>query len=293
MEDRGCTPAILRSLYIEQSQSLRELQTHFGVSQKVINRWLSESGIEKRKSNSSKYVINQHFFDLIDTEEKAYWIGFIWCDGYVLKRSRKSLEYSFKLALSEKDEDHLYKFRSSIESDSPIYRYEVGKGGFSSEFMESRFRTSNKHLGSTLYHSYGLIPNRYNTDKLINRIPDNLVRHFIRGIYDAEGSVSVYYHKVKEHYNPSLKMVMGITSYSELLEYIQNHFIEVGLKNNKIATEQRHKGRDQHCLALKYSGARQVTKILDYLYQDATIYLERKYKKYQDIKLINKGRCVI
>lgn len=32
---------------------------------------------------------NEHYFDNIDDEHKAYWIGFIWCDGYMAIRNRK------------------------------------------------------------------------------------------------------------------------------------------------------------------------------------------------------------
>ena len=56
--------------------------------------------------------MNINKFDVIDTEEKAYWIGFIWCDGYNSKRYRgknSTPNYEFKLSLMEDDIGHLEK----------------------------------------------------------------------------------------------------------------------------------------------------------------------------------------
>ena len=63
-----------------------------------------------------KYYFNKNYFDIIDNSEKAYWLGFIWADGYVCKRKRKGnhIEYDFKLSLSRIDTDHLEKFKQFV-----------------------------------------------------------------------------------------------------------------------------------------------------------------------------------
>ena len=49
------------------------------------------------------YKANFNYFDKIDTPDKAYWLGFIWADGYIAKRERKQpngcvrIEYNLKL----------------------------------------------------------------------------------------------------------------------------------------------------------------------------------------------------
>ena len=45
-----------------------------------------------------KYQVNEFFFDEIDSEEKAYWLGFIYADGYVNTNGNK-----FGINLSLKD----------------------------------------------------------------------------------------------------------------------------------------------------------------------------------------------
>ena len=44
-------------------------------------------------------------FETIDTEEKAYWLGFMYADGYI-----GASRYSVGINLSLKDIDHLKKF---------------------------------------------------------------------------------------------------------------------------------------------------------------------------------------
>lgn len=48
---------------------------------------------------------NRHIFDIIDSQEKAYWLGFIIADGY-LNVDRRML----RIKLGDKDKNHLEKF---------------------------------------------------------------------------------------------------------------------------------------------------------------------------------------
>ena len=69
---------------------------------------------------------NKNYFDKIDTTDKAYWIGFIWCDGYLNYRNRNGTEsYDFKLSLIEKDINHLNIFKWYLDSNHIIRKYEI------------------------------------------------------------------------------------------------------------------------------------------------------------------------
>lgn len=62
-----------------------------------------------------KYNYNRRFFQNIDTEEKASWLGFIAADGNVASAMNTS-----RIELNIRDKDHLEKFRKSILGDMPI-----------------------------------------------------------------------------------------------------------------------------------------------------------------------------
>jgi hypothetical protein len=283
MEDRDCNSELLRRLYCEERISRSSLMKKFNVGAVVMDRWFNESNIIKRE-NGSIHSFDKNYFDQINSEEKAYWLGFIWCDGYILKRERKNgMEYTFKIALAEYDSSHLVKLKKSLSSSHPL------RSEFSSSFninSESVYlRLHNQYFCKQLYHRYGLVPHRTNTRNLCDEIPHELAKHFIRGVLDADGSiVKCYVQDKHSKYEKNLKNNVNFSTYEELLNYIQEYFYDAGLINYKSKYRKRHEQRDGNCMCLSYSGLKQVPKILDYLYGDAEVYLERKYEKYILIK---------
>lgn len=287
MEDRGCTPNILRDLYINKNMTQTQIKTMFSIKDdKVLHRWFAESGIERRKERGV-YKFNRHFFDKIDTEEKAYWLGFIWCDGYVCKRKRKGgVTYEFKLDLAVRDKEHVEKFKNALESDHPVNTYK-NKTTFDKENEETevaRLYLANKHFAKSLYEKYGLVANRSDADKLIKSIPDNLIKHFIRGVLDADGGISNYHVKEERLTKPTRKMAVRFYTYENLLVFIREYFINIGLSNFKQQFRKRHEDRDGFATELSYTGNQQVPIILDYLYDEAHVYLQRKFDVYKTIK---------
>lgn len=225
------------------------------------------------------YKINKNKLDVIDTEEKAYWIGFIWCDGYNAIRHRSGkTNYEFKLSLQESDIGHLEKFRDFMESTHPIKIYKISST-FPNHQNEARLLIAVTQLGKTLDDKYGLIPNREDVTKLIKNIPNKLLNHFIRGILDADGTFTNY--KCNDGGHIVNKYSITFTTNMYLLDFINSVLYKEGLSQTEIRKyQQRHKGRDGVCRTLVYSGKPTCKAILDWIYKDATIYLDRKYEKY-------------
>lgn len=225
----------------------------------------------------AKYTFNKNFFDKIDSEEKAYWLGFCWCDGTVVKRNKKGsnhVEYCMKMDLAIVDKHHLEKLRDSLESNHDIKEYTYKSYFNGKDATIGRLAIYNVYFGSVLYHDYGMIPNRSDVSKLTNSIPKDLLKHFIRGVVDAEGSVN--------HYTCSegqKKVAVGITTTAELNDFINEHLVDVGLLKSKLKQMTRHEERDETCKSLTISGRLQASKVLDYLYTDAQLYLDRKFSK--------------
>ena len=151
---------------------------------------------------------NEHIFDSIDTEEKAYWLGFIFADGYIDSSpldSNKKPTYNFELSLKGDDSHHLEKFNKFIEHQKNIVRISDVK---CEDVICKRCRlgVANKHLWETL-NSYGCTPKKSLTLKFPNESifkDKSLIRHFIRGYWDGDGCLSW---SNKEHTSPSVSVV--------------------------------------------------------------------------------------
>lgn len=236
--------------------------------------------MKKEIKINKKHNFNKRYFDEINNSNKAYWLGFIWGDGYVGHRVRKSgEEYQLKIDLSSVDSNHLEKLKIDINSDYILKNY-IYKTSYSKSSASTRFSIYNKHLGKLLIEKYGIFVGRVNIDKCIKNIEKKYHKDFIRGIVDADGSFSQYYLK-KEGYS---KYIFSITNSVSTLRFIENYFIKQGLINNKKRKlGQRHEESSTPIRSIKFSGRNQVKNILDFLYKDSTIYLDRKYEKYKNI----------
>ena len=70
----------------------------------------------------SEYNYNEKYFETIDNEHKAYWLGFLYADGYVepIYRKNKIKAFRIEIGLSIEDKHHLELLLQDIESDVPI-----------------------------------------------------------------------------------------------------------------------------------------------------------------------------
>lgn len=207
---------------------------------------------------------DQHFFDRIDTEEKAYWLGFIYADGYVTKSV-------FGIKLQESDTDHLKKLKAALKSEHAIGHY-INKSGFGTTygpFKLCAFSIDNKYLVDTLIKN-GVV---YNKSKILtfpskDIVPDHLLHHFIRGYFDGDGSV---YHTPPHGY---LSISMDGTEH--FLSEVLKIFHEVSGTNAKLYDS---KGTIK---SLKVGGSKQVQAIYEYMYKDATVFLGRKKERFEE-----------
>lgn len=81
--------------------SLREIEKTFGATRPTVSKFLEQKGIKTTKGNHyRKYFHNIDFFEVIDTEEKAYWLGFMYADGYIINNENRYGEDGFGLTLA-------------------------------------------------------------------------------------------------------------------------------------------------------------------------------------------------
>ncbi len=265
-----------------------QLGKEYGVTNNSIISVLDVRGIQRSNDWAEfhrKYKFNRDFFEKIDNEEKAYFLGFLYSDGCnhynpLKNRNRISLE------IQEKDISIVEKFRECINGDMPIHTFQRFRKEYNTQPMCIIDLNSSKMCKDLI--NVGCVPRKslvleFPDEK---QVPSNLLSHFIRGYYDGDGGISLNYSNYR----------IKITSTFKFLEKLKkiikiNLNIDGGLylKKNKITAD------------LVIGGNNQVIKFLDWLYSKCLINLKRKYNiylelkdKYKDINIYNlKKYCYV
>lgn len=197
-----------------------------------------------------KKTINQDFFDKIDSEEKAYWLGFIYADGNLSKKEIK--QKYLQIELSQKDLKHLEKFANIF--NSKVHCYEQKKSCKVTIFSKKIWKDIQK---------YNIFPNKtYINNLILINIPDNLKKHFIRGFFDGDGNFS-----------NDQKIISFNSNNFKILQEINKYFNEI-IGTSKVKIIQR-----KNINILSFAGKHQTNAIKEELYKNATIFLERKKAK--------------
>lgn len=206
---------------------------------------------------------NKRFFRNINTEEKAYWLGFLIADGCIVPSKR-----TVAVSCSPKDKDHLMKLVNTIglkEEDLREYRYgDKGytKGTYFRLLMSSRFTYED-------ICRLGFDSNKTET-AYIPKVNPKLLRHLIRGIFDGDGSISVYKSYDKNAGKTRTFQSFDICCTERLGNQVVEAFKKAGLQAHyKVEI---HKG----CYRLRASSRQAIIELNEYLYNDAKTYLERK-----------------
>ena len=208
-----------------------------------------------------KYKIDHNTFNNIDTEEKAYMLGYLMADGSIGEYNNQKI---LQIYLNQKDEDMLVKFLDILKSDYPIRRRTINSFGIISN--QCYFYITSEQIYKDLKEL-----NMLNKSQM-PLISKELEKHFIRGYFDGDGCFSVYSRKDAE---------FNIMAEKEML----NSFIEI-FKNNGIQfTDSKH--RKNKMFKIRKSGKQEIQKIYNYLYKDATIWLKRTRDKMEEY--LNEG----
>jgi hypothetical protein len=260
--------------------SAKDISKNYNMTDTNVRRILNRRNVEIRHA---RYSADFNYFNEIDTEDKAYFLGFIYADGNVY-------ENQMNILISIVDEDLLLKIKKYIKSNNPIsYSNKKDyKGIFANAKPTCKVTIANNNIIKGL-SKHEVMPNKTFKLTFPETIQNDLVKHFIRGYLDGDGSFCCYKAKYKVHQKCGLreyintKYCIDICGTIDLLEGIRT-VIKKELNIDCVKNlQQRHKERDNNNRTLKISGKNNVLNILDWLYKDATVYLDRKYNKYLQI----------
>lgn len=254
---------IMKKLFLDERKSCSYIAKQLDSSEETIRRELKNLGVYE--SDYLKYRVNYNlkhdYFSTIDNSHKAYWLGLLFTDGSVSLR-----EYRIRISLQQSDKEILEKLRNELNVYSDLIYDKRGNGGFSLEF-------SSKTMFEDL-SKYGIVPKKtYTTFNLpIDQIPKEFVPDFLRGMIDGDGQVTFYQGK-------SIHATVDFCQYYEsiVLDF-QN---AVDLLINKSNHSKTYKTSCWHC---HWRGRQQCIKILDALYGNSDLYIQRKYDRYMFIK---------
>jgi hypothetical protein len=217
--------------------------------------------------------VNKEYFDNINTKEKAYWLGYIWADGYSARKA------PWFLCIQTKDQEHLKQFSDHISYTGNIKK--VTTGGFENSSEMGRLVICRKYLCDKI-NSLG----RYDEDMKIPNIQTRFIKDFIRGYFDGDGSVYTYIKSgvpsgsnKKYSYNRIEVSIIGTKS---ILEDIESE-----LNKHSIKTRYK-KSKTDYMFYLVISNKPDVKKFYEYLYDKSNVFLERKHQIFQDYYMPHK-----
>ena len=251
----------------------KDICKKYPISSTYISEFLAKNGVKKRTARKEKYKnVNFDYFETIDTEHKAYWLGFIMADGCISKTSKSNKKPNrLQINISNKDINLLKQFCNDINMDTKNIKVYTPKGTYSTNKMCKIYINSQK-LCSDL-SKYGIIQNKTGKEQIPD-ISDDMIPHFIRGFFDGDGCTLMDNKTNKIH---------GIEFCSNqcFLETLQNIFI----KNNILKEEHKkkitkEKRNNQNLHYLTYVRKYIVNNIFNYMYKNSTIYLKRKYENF-------------
>lgn len=216
-------------------------------------------------SGRSTYF-NENYFESIDTEDKAYWLGFIAADGcvYTFKRSQSSptspARRKLSIQLQDSDASHLQKFLDCMNSRHSVYHL----NRFSTETKTACISIQSEKLCEDL-KKYGIVERKTHIlEPYI--LPNDLAKHYWRGYIDGDGSV--FCDSLDRWF---IAINANLSVCDAYVDYVSN---QLGVEYSKIARV-RHGITTYSVTYYKYK-ARDVSKLL---YNDANIFLDFKKRK--------------
>jgi len=175
----------------EQVKKLvEEGKTHSEIC-KILNKAKSSvsSAIKSLGLTPKKAFINtvdENYLSVIDTDSKAYFLGFFIADGSVADKNRNHGRFSFNI--QAEDGYILEYFANQLKCPSCVKHIEY-QNGAAHRKPQSRLRWTSKKMLSDL-SIYNLGPRKTDLDfeLPLNKIPEKFYGALIRGFIDGDGS---------------------------------------------------------------------------------------------------------
>lgn len=251
-----------------QELSYTKIAREIGRSNDAVQLKAKKMGLKKYP-----YTCDYHYFDSIDTEDKAYWLGFLTADGWISHNDDFNAGVT-GIELQYSDIDHLRKFNKSIGGNYKIT--DRWRACNLSDPDKKNHMCMIRIFSLTMYHSLCNIgfTNNKSFDGKIPNLRSDLIRHFLRGYFDGNGCFSF------TNKSFSIGFVTASKNICDGIIDILNN-LDIKTSDYEYTTEY-----GTYMYRPEISSNSDKIKLLDYMYQDCSIYLDRKYNKY--LKTVNR-----
>jgi hypothetical protein len=242
-----------------------------------VKEYSKTKNIERKDKNyikKHKYFYDENFFEKIDSEEKAYFLGFIFADGCVVNNSKK-FRYQVTLKLHTKDKHILESFITSVKGEMPVWKHgqrEMVEISFSGKKMVNDLID----LGVTQNKTFTL---QYPT------INETLERHFLRGYFDGDGCIRINTDVRDNSKRGDLRIVGGSMDMLNKINERMNFLF--GTNINKL-----YGPKDKKYKFMGWAGMTDIEKIYHGFYNDSKLFLIRKKSIFDEVieTIINKQK---
>jgi hypothetical protein len=209
------------------------------------------------KGENLKYPVNQDFFK-IWSEDSAYILGYLVADGHICADTR----HRMKIGLNVRDE-HIIDFIIDRISPSAKKTYYPKTNSVSVSISGYELIQSLRDIG--------LDNKKSNVSSILDMLDPKFKNHFIRGVFDGDGCIT-FQKRVRGKYR-SVEGCVQITNMDrDLLLSIAR---EVG-----FGVIDKCKGK--RCLVFRNAKFENIKRFFDFIYNDATIFLPRKYLRFKE-----------
>jgi hypothetical protein len=209
---------------------------------------------------------NDDYFETIDTEDKAYFLGLLFADGNIYAARNR-----VQLTLANEDAYILQAFATAIGYTGKMY---IDREKYSKLILPS------KKMCEDLI-KLGCTPNKSLTLQFPTEVSDKLMHHFIRGCFDGDGSVSRRGNSFNVNFTSSESFMIEFMNLLNLLNI------------DTTGSKKRYESHELSAYQV-YIRANSARSFFDYIYNNATFFLVRK-KNIVDLPLIEKhvNLCII
>lgn len=217
--------------------------------------------------------INYSYFNEIDTEYKAYILGFIYADGSLIKTSENRQD-RLVISIQEEDSYILQKLLDDTNNNKVITRNPPST--IKNEWKKQGTASINSDEIFNDLIKIGCIPNKTNLGMTFPKLHESLIHHFIRGFFDGDGCITIHkrIYKGVNKTSAYFSKRIAFTSTDSIFLDILCSYLPITNLYKKITK--------RSLLVYTYWIERQsdVKNVEDYLYNNCNYFLKRKKDKF-------------